>query len=216
MDGSKTVGMVGANRQQRDLRSKASTDLSKATKVCGVPRVIKRVLSSVQNIATEAALRIAKKSRAPVPCGSTRYFDAGDPRRSPEIQRHHLVETKIVYKIRHPDRNYHDGPVPIPLALLAHDPSQRSTIEVVHVRVRKQHHIDDWKLFKKNARMTKTSQHNNAAGKNRINQQMAPVHLDEKRRVPDERHTEITFRGNDGFAGDTTDGVKCGFSNQRT
>ena len=192
---------VRADRQQRRLRLQPAANLVKAVEVGCVARVVHPLPGSIfQHIAAKQAMRIVDHARAPVLRRRQRHLQPRGFGRLPPTQRAHLGEAQrrnqILYAIRH-NRNRR----PAGLALgRAHYQPQRRPVQVIHVRVCQQDHVDRRKVVDAHARLFLTAQDDKPRRKHRVNQHVGGAgrraKLQQKRRVALKHHAKLarTYR----------------------
>src|SRR5690242_4295077 len=73
------------------------------------------------------------------------------------------------------------------------DGTQRRPVQVIEVSVAHQHIIDGGQIAQTNPRTTLTLQHDQPAGKVRIDHEIHPADLNEETAMPDERNPELAF-----------------------
>jgi len=71
------------------------------------------------------------------------------------------------------------------------DPAQGWPIEVIHVRVGEQHHVDGRQFFDPDSGPSQAPQRDEPFGEYRVQEQLAPTDLDQKRGVANERDAQF-------------------------
>ena len=136
-------------------------------------------------------MRVAKHPRTPVLARRHRHLQRLHLDLLPPLQamylrksqpRHQVLDALRHHHLRRPSRRPPRHP---------HYPSQRGNIQVVHMRMRHQHQVDRRQLPHQQPRPPLPPQHHQPLRKHRVHQDLLAAHLQQKRRVPDERHPRL-------------------------
>ena len=136
-----------------------------------------RAPADLDDEAAEAAMRIVQHPRAPVVARRERDLQRPVLVGLPVVQLVDAAEAEVVHEIadfeRHDDR------------LIVGDLAQRLAIEMIEVRVRHEHEVDVRQIVQMQPRMPHALDHLQPLRPVRIDEQVLPLRLDQKRGVAD-------------------------------
>lgn len=199
VDVAELLGIVGADRQERQLRRQAAPDFAKAVEVGGIAGVVDRMLAAAQHVAPVAAMRILYNPRSPMPRGDMRDVERAVAIRVPPLQFHNFLEAQVGDKIEKMMRHYQRGCCP---RLAAGEPrygAQRLAMQVIEVGVGYQDQVCRGQIAQVQAGLAQPLQHEKPACKVGVDDDVLSADLQEETGMSDEGNPEFTVRNQRGL-----------------
>ena len=103
------------------------------------------------------------------------------------------------HQVLHPPGHHGDRRPASHLGVVGDDPAQGWPIEVIHMRVGKQHHVNGRQILDPDSRPAQAPQRDQPFGEDRVDQQLTAADLDQERRVANERDPQLPRRNQDGL-----------------
>ncbi len=194
MDIAKLLGIISADRQQRQFRRQAASNFAKAIKVGRIASVVNRVFAAAQHIAPVAPVRIFYDARSPMPRGNVRDVECAMAISIPPLQFHNFFEAEIRDQVEKVMRHHKRGRGPSLAARLPGYSAERLAMQVIKVRVSYEDHIRRRQIAQVQTRLPQAFKHEEPARKVGINDDVMSADLQEETGMSDESDAEFTIR----------------------
>jgi hypothetical protein len=189
VNGAVTIGEIGPDWEKGDVGLQPPSNLTETSEVSSVSGVVYRVTAAFNDVASVAAVHIAKHSRAPVLTGSHCYIESEDLDLLPPFELMNSGEAEIFDEILNAARNDDFGSAANELAGCSNHSSQGGQVEMIHVGVCEEYKVDGREVFYQDSRMPLASQEDKTLRKHWIDEELSTLNLQKKRRVSNECDT---------------------------